>query len=215
MPIAPAFVEDGDFGIILQNGAPRPEFPFFEQVGSRAFIYRIKMRVLQSSFIPPAPMSQLTFPLGICYLVDIEQPSTQNDTDLVEYGFVYASLPPRLTEYGSATYTVQQTPKGAGDTKLKIQYTDTFPATIYRDFSLFQPLPPLFRGKLIGSSNYLTGASGPVIQAGPWTNGNANGSLVLAQNSTAKRWLGQIYYRESVYVNTAPVNAGGTILNPA
>jgi hypothetical protein len=201
----PAIVNDGNFSIAQPNGAAQPEFPFYSFGDDSTFIQRVNMRVLQSKFIRPPIMQQTFFTgLGKGYLVDIENPQVIAG-DLVEYPFVYASLPKQRKEYGSATFTYQA--RLPGGTTL-LSYTDTFPSTIIYDYSVLAPLPPLFRGKVLTST---TDTGAVTIQAGKWVPANTKG-LLLAENSTSGIWLGQIFFRRSVYVSVPPI--GLVQLNP-
>lgn len=195
----PAIVNDGNFSQILQNGSPETTFPFFNLGDDKTFIARVRMRVRAGSFVMPKLMSQRFLAnLGQCYLVDVEDGTPVDNTDLIEYVFVYAAVPQTRTEYGSATYTYQAVLNGV---TTNFKYTDVFPASIVFEYSVFTPLPPLFRGRLLTSA---TDTGAVTIQAGRWVPSNTQG-LLLAENSTSGIWLGKIYFRRSVYVSTPPV----------
>lgn len=204
MPTVPAFVEDGDFSVIAQNGALTPSFPFADKGDFTSFVMRGKFRVNLNNWQKPIPMSQINFPTyGTAYLVSIGDPQTINESDLVDYPFVYASVPDTRTEYGSVSYTPQVPAQDASNNKTLLQYNDTFDAELVYEYSANSPLPQLFRGKLIKTAaTFGTGFA----QAGGWKVSAQNNNRQLAQNSTTRIYMGKIYERLSVFAKLPKVS---------
>ncbi len=210
MPV-PGIIEDGDFSVLLQNGAWVPSFPFANVGDDTTFIMRAKFRVNLNNWVKPIAMSQLSFTAyGLAYFVDIESTDGINNSEIVDYTFVYASIPVRRVEYGSASATIQKSVKNADTTVSLVQYTDTFDAQFIYEYSANAPLPQLIRGRLMRPTNVLS--AGPIQQAGPWKNASQAGNAQLAQNSTSKIWKGRIYERLSVFVTPPDIVATGAIL---
>lgn len=199
MPVPPAIVNDGNFNVATQNGAPVPNFPFAYRGDTKSFVAKVTMRIDVNAYQVPIPMSQRWFPgLGRGYLVDFDQPSSVGQ-QLIEYGLLYASVPITKSEYGSCIATVYQpTVNQPDENSFLTQYTDTFDAVRLYEYSVFNPLeqllaPRMFLQSVLGVDRLLiTGDINPLSQG-----------LTLAQNTTSKIYLGRIYERESVFFKPA------------
>lgn len=207
----PGIIEDGDFSILLQNGAWTPSFPFANVGDEKTFIMRAKFRVNLNNWTPPIAMSQLVFSTyGTAYFVDIENTDSINGSELVDYTLVYASIPNRRVEYGSASATIQKSVVNADTSISLVAYTDTFDGQYVYEYSANAPLQQLYRGRLVRPTNTLS--ANPIQQAGPWHNAAQGGNSQLAQNSTSRIWKGKIYERLSVFVTPPEIVATGAIL---
>lgn len=205
MPAAPGIVNDGDFNVARQNGDVDYDYPFASALNDfSTFIARRRMRVESGYFRMPLAMSQRNFPSkGIGYLVDVTKPTTVEGTNLQDYDEVYASLPPTQEDYGTATASIQ-VPFLATVADVSewifVTINDSFDAVFVYEYSLNQPLPQIYRGKLVQSSLGV----GQVISGYSYNRPPPNGRY-LAQNSTSSRWMGSIFRRETVYVIPPPI----------
>jgi len=206
MPV-PGLVNDGNFTVAQQNGATTYDFPFAETRNDfKTFIARRVMRVEDAYYTRPFPMTQRGFTrLGSGYLVGISNPQIVEGTNLFEYTETYASLPQQHIIPGTATAQIQQIINLTDDPEnprwAPVPVNDSFDAVFYYDWSIGDTLPPIFRTKLV---QYPYGISNALQFGLDITTPPANG-LYLAQNSTSARWMGEIYYRETVYVKPPPI----------
>lgn len=195
--MVPGYVNDGDFTIAQQNGAPVYSFPFAENGDMNTAVVNVSMRAAVEDYEPPVPMTSRWFDnLGECYLVNFTNPR-MNGQGLLDWEENYANLPITRREFEPVTYTAQQFIGGT-----LTSFTDTYDGIIVYEYSLFQPLPQLRYARMIVVNAIGTPTVqivGDPIPAVP--------GLALASNSTSKRWMGEIYERKSPLVNfTFPQN---------
>lgn len=194
----PGTVNDGNFSVPQQDGAPLFDFPFFNRGDAITFIATIRMRCSVSAFKVPIPMSVKQFTtFGKAFLVDFSEPSGIGQ-DLMEWTQVYANVPRTRKEPSTTTYTNQISTGGGLTVASVISYTSTMQAEDVYEYSVNAPLPPLIAPVLL--------ASGGLLYSTAPFSPNAN-TRILAQNSEARIYMGKIYERKSTYINRPAVNA--------
>lgn len=226
MPLPPAIVDDGNFTLAQQSGAPEYSFPFARRGDNKTFVAKVTMVVDVDSYVPPISMSQRMFPnLGRGYMLDFDEPQMKGQR-LLTYGVYYGNVPciPGI-EYGSTTYTYQrliQAPSGS-DSSI-IGYSDLFDAVIFTEYSIFRPLPQLFYlHYILAPFNPPTETFQAIFQAGfilyggPASEQLPGQLLALSQNSIGAIYRGRIFQRQTIWARLTPalVNPRALPLPPA
>lgn len=204
MSTSPGYIDDGDFGLALPNGAPTYDFPFSYRGDFNTFVASQPVRCAVSKYQPPKPMGQHWFPgLGRGYLVDFTTPSMIGQ-GLLNYTLIYASVPKQGVEYRSVTYSAQTYTIGTGGANDTLSSsTDTYDGTWVYDYSIWKPLPQILYTRLALIPEPETGTFPGRLQINVL--GSALGvdapGRALAQNTTTQIWKGRIFERLSIFIN--------------
>ncbi len=200
----PAIVNDGNFSIAQQDGAPEYSFPFAYRGDNKTFLAKVTYRVDINSFTPPISMSQRMFPnMGRGYMLDFDAPVMVGQ-ELLSYGVYYGNVPQKGREYESVTYNIQKpTLNDYGTDSTITGYSDIFDGYSDFEYSLFRPLPQLFYAHYILApfgpppDNFLVPyIAGNTAYSGSNPDGTYN---ALSENTTSKIYRGRIFERRSRY----------------
>lgn len=188
----PIYWTDGDYTVAEQIAEWEIEFPFVERGDNISFVARRPMRIESSAMRRPVINQRRTFDgLGYAYFCG-QQPARRVDgfSQLVDYDEVWASVPATNNKtYQSVSYTEQflQISPEVGIVEL----SKSKRGQVLWEYAI-GPLPQLIAPRLVQLGSV-------VFSQGGWRPMNP-GQTVLSDDSENGIYMGQIYYRKSVYV---------------
>lgn len=206
----PSRINDGNWAIAMQAGAPEVEMPFADEGDTYTFVITVPFMQDQANYVPlrnflnPVTGIEALVPytsIGrTVYLVKETQATPIDMTSgILKWNRVYATIPRTRKTKGSIVYQNQfassQNAYSWPDEPVQVEVGE-FPlimdCTFKYEYSIGSPLPALNAPKV-------TSLFGRLIKIGGWGNLVA-GSQVLALDTESRIYMGSIYERKSTTI---------------